>query len=109
VVILTCWNGTNYYFAGRFSSTTNVVIQAGHTVTTSVSQEIKTKDLTINSGGVLKELVTSSSTPYYLAIYGNLTVDGQLGALTGADSIGLDIDGATSTISGSGDYKPAAH
>jgi autotransporter-associated beta strand protein len=87
---------------GGFSSTTNVVIQARHTVTTSVSQEIKTKDLTINSGGVLKELVTSSSTPYYLAIYGNLTVDGQLGALTGADSIGLDIDGATSTISGSG-------
>ena len=87
---------------GGFSSTLDVVIQSGHTVTTSISQEITAKNLTINTGGALKELHVNVGTPYYINIYGDLTVNGQLGALNGADSLGLNVEGTSDLIQGSG-------
>ena len=87
---------------GGFSSTLDVIIQTGHTVTTSLSQEITAKNLTINSGAALKELHVSVGTPYYINLYGDLTVNGQLGALNGADSLGLNVEGTNDLIQGSG-------
>ena len=97
-------NGTGQTIAslGGFSKTVNIVVQTGHTVTTSTSQEIIAKDITINNGGVLKELAVSTATPYYINLYGDLTVNGQLGALAGADSLGLNVEGITDLIQGSG-------
>lgn len=98
-------NGTPQTIAslGGFSPTTDVNIQGGTTVTTSVSQEIKAKDLNVGVGGVLKGLNPGTGfNPYYINVFGDITVDGQLGLANGADSIGLNVEGANCTITGTG-------
>ena len=88
---------------GGFSPGIDVIIQNGTTVTTSTSQEIKSKNLTVNTGGILKGLNPGTGfNPYYINVFGDITVDGQLGAANGADSIGLNIEGTGCTISGAG-------
>ncbi len=88
---------------GGFSKNVDITIQAGNTVTTSANQEIKAKNLTIQANAVLKGLTSAANaTPYFMNIYGDLTVNGQLGIANGADSIAINMEGATQAVTGSG-------
>ncbi|HWB63441.1 MAG TPA: hypothetical protein VG603_08025, partial [Chitinophagales bacterium] len=89
---------------GGFSSAIDVVIQTGNTVTTYNSTEITAKNLTVQTGAVLKGLTGFAGhlTPFYVYVYGDLTVDGQLGTTGGLDSIALNMEGLSQTISGNG-------
>lgn len=89
---------------GGFSSTIDVVVQSGNTVKLLNSQEITSKNLTIENGGSLigDPAATANFTPFYVNVFGNIVADGQLGQVGSPDSLGLNIEGANCIISGNG-------
>lgn len=89
---------------GGFSSSIDVVIQNGNTVRLLNSQEITSKNLTIESGGSLigDPAATANFTPFYINVFGDIVADGQLGQVGSPDSLGLNIEGTSCYISGNG-------
>lgn len=82
---------------GGFSSTTNIVVQNGHTVTMNASN-LAVRDLTVNAGGTFTSTATYPSSLQYMLLYGTLTNNGTFGGSTVA--IGIGPEGATSAIVG---------
>ncbi len=96
------------------TSTTNVTIQANHTVTLPSSGTRDCKNLTIESNGKFWANSTTMSSSRYLSLYGNIVCNGTIGNGNGNDDkISFYLKGSSTTISGSGSmtvnriYKPS--
>jgi hypothetical protein len=90
---------------GGFTNAKNIRIQSGHTVQITQSS-ITCNDLIVNSGGRLMEGSSVSANMKYVTVQGdNVTINGVLGGTT-FDAIGLNIEGSTCTLSGTGNISP---
>ncbi|MFN8309029.1 MAG: lamin tail domain-containing protein [Chitinophagales bacterium] len=86
---------------GGFSTALNLVIQNGHTV--DVSASINMKNLTVQSGGVIRRNSPLAANMAYLNIYGNsVVINGTLGIANTFDAIGFNIEASSVTLSGNG-------
>lgn len=103
------WSNTRTGSPGMasFSTTADVVIQNGHWVQMATSP-INVRDLIVEAGGRLwRGDSTNTGNMRYWNIYGNVICDGIIGNMNNTDMFGLNIETATSTISGSGHFRPA--
>ncbi len=91
------WNGTP---AGAPTSSDNVYIRSGHTVTLDVSGK-NCKNLIVQSSG---KLYDNSSSVRYINVFGDVTCDGTIGNGSTLDGISFNIEGTSCTISGSGTF-----
>ncbi|MCS6933766.1 MAG: PKD domain-containing protein [Chitinophagales bacterium] len=91
---------------GGFSNLRNVHIQTGHHVVIKNSLALTAKDLVIEAAASLKGAPNtpgaSIATPYYINVHGNIQVDGELGNAGGNDSLGLNYEGPSGNITGTG-------
>ena len=98
------WNGTTWVTASAApssgSTSNNVTIRSGHTITITVSG-VACKNLTIESTG---KLFNNNAANRYIDVLGNITCDGTIGNGATADGICFNIEGATCLISGSGTF-----
>ncbi len=96
------WNGASWVAtAGLPSAANNVFILAGKTVTLSVSGSA-CRNLTVEAGAILWTL---SGTNTYINVYGPTFVcNGQIGNGASFDGISFNIEGATCTITGTGQF-----
>ncbi|MFC2175597.1 T9SS type A sorting domain-containing protein, partial [Bacteroidota bacterium] len=87
---------------GGFSAFKNVVIQSGHTVTTTTSGH-EVKSLTVESGAKLYS--NNATDPEYIELFGDVVNNGIIGNGTSPDLISFNLRGVNPiTFSGSGNY-----
>jgi len=98
------WNGAGWVNnPGNWpgSSTTSVYILTGSTVTVQMGGSISVNNLVVQSGAKL--FCNNTTTNVYLNIWGpTVTCDGEIGNGLIFDGLGFNIEGTTTTISGSG-------
>jgi hypothetical protein len=90
------WSGATVAVAIP-STTTNVWIRNGYTMTIPASGTINCKDVNIENGGTLNSTTTPATSNRYLKVYGNITNNGTFGGLT--DGLSLNFN-ANCIISG---------
>jgi hypothetical protein len=111
------WNAVSTWekFVGGFwqpstespnSTTASVIIQTGHTVVLDVSLR-NVRNLTVNSGGKLycNTFNPTGTTNNYIILFGNIVCNGIIGNGATLDDICFNIEGATDTISGTGEFS----
>ncbi len=80
-----------------------MVIQNGHTVQLNGSgAAVVVRELIVNSGGTFTATGTTAADNKFLAVYGNITNNGTIGTGTTFNPICFNIEGISSTISGTG-------
>ena len=90
---------------GGFSNTKNIRIQNGHNVQITQAN-ISCNDLVVNTGGKLFEGSSVGANIKYVSVFGdNVTINGTLGGTT-FDAIGLNIEGSSCTLNGTGNISP---
>jgi len=90
----------------NFSSGTDLVVQNGHTVLMNNSSAVPVRNLTINGGfGKVWRNSAISTNMAYFSLHGNLVNNGIIGNGNTFDAIGLNIEGTSCTISGSGTFN----
>lgn len=82
-----------------FNKYSSFVVQNGHTVTINASG-LDMKNITVDNGGKL--FTNTSSTNRYINLYGDITNNGTIGDGALNDGLSLNIEGANSSINGSG-------
>ena len=80
---------------GGFSSTSNIVVQNGHTITVN-SSPLNVRNMTVNFGGTLTSTATYPTSLQYVQLYGILTNNGTFGGPTVA--LGIAGESATPSI-----------
>ncbi|MCX7649428.1 MAG: T9SS type A sorting domain-containing protein [Flavobacteriales bacterium] len=103
------WSNTRTGTGGppSFSTTTDVVIQNSHWVQMA-SSPLDVRDLIVESGGRLwRGDSTNTGNMRYWNIQRDIICDGIIGNMNNTDMIGFNIETGTSTISGTGQFRPA--
>ncbi|MCX6350426.1 MAG: T9SS type A sorting domain-containing protein [Bacteroidetes bacterium] len=93
-----------------FDANTSLIIQAGDTITLDANL-LNVKNLTIDRGGKLRRNSSNTADMLYLNVYGDIVCNGTVGndySVGGRfDAIGINCEGTTCNITGSGKFYPA--
>ncbi len=101
------WTSSATWLGGIIPAMTdNVTIKSQHSVTLPASGTRCCAGLTIEAGGKLWSN-SSSVTPRYLDVYGNITCNGTIGNGNTYDALAFNIEGAACLVSGSGTFDAA--